>query len=765
VAAPVLPTAAAAATVGGRVIMHLDLDAFYAQVEMVRLGVPRDLPLAVQQWGSLIAINYPARKYGISRRDSAASGLAKCPSLRLVHVETLDFDGGTRDDGVAAAATDKVSLRRYRLASQHIFKLLLRVCGAGAVEKASVDEAFVDLTPLVDAYLGSARRAGSSASAATTAAATRRAGCIVDAGSGGAARPWCGRPAWADNEAADRTAGGDGEDSAAVPRTPLAAAAAAVEALAARRGVWHVLGRDGEEVRARAGGDGEGAAGACQAEYAAVVSDLLYDGCTGGTAGAASRLAVGAVIADYLRYTIWRELGYTSSAGIAPNKMLAKLGSARNKPNQQTLFPPAAIGAYMASLPLQKIRFLGGKMGAKSVALVQLHRRLAGPTARPPLPPPPPSAAAGSAGDDGSDDDAAAADEEDDDGSGSDDGDGGGRGHKPGGSAPTGAAPAYWMDATVTAGDAQALPLAALVEALGDKGGAWAYRIVRGLDDSPITPRCKPKSMMAAKSLGTKPPTFGAAARWLHMLAAEVASRMVEDASLWDRHPRTLVLHVDLSTRAAPTGVASRSLSCPMPAGATRLPVLHAAACALLKRAMVQRGAAPTSDAIADATPMFPCIHLALGATNFEDHGGAGQRTLAATMPAAAAPSSRHGVESSDDVGQPTPPAAAPAPAPAPRSGSIAAAFARHAHPNPPSSPSSSRASPPPPPPARKAAGGSGPRGSLAAFFAGTGAGAGAKRPRDATSASASGGGKGSSDIIELCSSSDDDDEAVMAAR
>lgn len=33
-----------------RVIAHIDLDAFYAQCEMVRLGIPEDQPLAVQQW-------------------------------------------------------------------------------------------------------------------------------------------------------------------------------------------------------------------------------------------------------------------------------------------------------------------------------------------------------------------------------------------------------------------------------------------------------------------------------------------------------------------------------------------------------------------------------------------------------------------------------------------------------------------------------------------------------------------------------------------
>lgn len=33
-----------------RVIAHIDVDAFYAQCEMVRCGIPEDQPLAVQQW-------------------------------------------------------------------------------------------------------------------------------------------------------------------------------------------------------------------------------------------------------------------------------------------------------------------------------------------------------------------------------------------------------------------------------------------------------------------------------------------------------------------------------------------------------------------------------------------------------------------------------------------------------------------------------------------------------------------------------------------
>ena len=38
-----------------RVVVHVDLDCFYAQVEAVRLGIDPAVPLAVQQWDSLIA--------------------------------------------------------------------------------------------------------------------------------------------------------------------------------------------------------------------------------------------------------------------------------------------------------------------------------------------------------------------------------------------------------------------------------------------------------------------------------------------------------------------------------------------------------------------------------------------------------------------------------------------------------------------------------------------------------------------------------------
>ena len=83
----------AAAPEPQRVILHLDLDAFYAQVEQRRLGIDRSVPLAVQQWQALIAVSYAARARGVSRVMQAAEARKHCPELVLVHTEILDRDG------------------------------------------------------------------------------------------------------------------------------------------------------------------------------------------------------------------------------------------------------------------------------------------------------------------------------------------------------------------------------------------------------------------------------------------------------------------------------------------------------------------------------------------------------------------------------------------------------------------------------------------------------------------------------------------------
>jgi DNA polymerase eta len=72
-----------------------------------------------------------------------------------------------------------------------------------------------------------------------------------------------------------------------------------------------------------------------------------------------------AVLTNDVRKKILEDLGYTCSVGISVNKTLAKICSARNKPNKQTLLLPQHITEFMETLPIDKIRFLGGKLGDK----------------------------------------------------------------------------------------------------------------------------------------------------------------------------------------------------------------------------------------------------------------------------------------------------------------------------------------------------------------------------------------------------------------
>lgn len=62
------------------------------------------------------------------------------------------------------------------------------------------------------------------------------------------------------------------------------------------------------------------------------------------------RLALGSHIAAELRQAIHSSLGLTGCAGVATNKLLAKLVSGTFKPNQQTVLLPENISDIMGCL-------------------------------------------------------------------------------------------------------------------------------------------------------------------------------------------------------------------------------------------------------------------------------------------------------------------------------------------------------------------------------------------------------------------------------
>lgn len=276
---------------------------------MVRLGTPRDTPLAVQQWDSLIAINYAARPFGITRMLSATEAKSRCPDLVLQHVATFrEGEGGHwayRDDASRNIKTDKVSLDPYRTESRKILTVIKddltrwrdRLAGLegdaltqlqpAKLEKASIDEVFIDLSSLVSAVL------------------------------------YERYPELRDYPARD-------DKTTRLPSPPTTALDWSVE-----DGLVDLDEHETEE------------------------DDPDWDDIA---------MLIGAEIVRSVRQAVWDNLNYTCSAGIARNKMMSKLGSACNKPNKQTVVRNRAVQKFLGGFKFTKIRMLGGKLGDQITA-------------------------------------------------------------------------------------------------------------------------------------------------------------------------------------------------------------------------------------------------------------------------------------------------------------------------------------------------------------------------------------------------------------
>ncbi|MED4073511.1 DNA polymerase IV [Priestia endophytica] len=109
----------------GRVILHIDANAFFASVEIANNPSLRDKPVAVagtKRRGIILTCNYEARKYGIYTTMPLWEARKKCPEL--------------------AVCTPNFSL--YREASLNLFTYLSTI--SLLLEPASIDEGYLDIT-------------------------------------------------------------------------------------------------------------------------------------------------------------------------------------------------------------------------------------------------------------------------------------------------------------------------------------------------------------------------------------------------------------------------------------------------------------------------------------------------------------------------------------------------------------------------------------------------------------------------------------------
>lgn len=201
-----------------RTIIHIDLDCFYAQVEMNKNPNFRTVPLGIQQKNIVVTSNYKAREFGIKKCMLISEAKKLCPNLVLANGEDL---------------------HDYRQTSYKVTNLLQKY--TPLVERLGLDENFLDVTALINEKL---------------------------------------------KEKSDFEVVGE------------------------------VFGEDSEKCNC---------------------------GCT-------ERLVVATVVAQEIRNCLRSELNLTSCAGIAHNKILAKIAGSRHKPDQQTVIFPNSALELMLSL-------------------------------------------------------------------------------------------------------------------------------------------------------------------------------------------------------------------------------------------------------------------------------------------------------------------------------------------------------------------------------------------------------------------------------
>ncbi|XP_045481155.1 DNA polymerase iota [Harmonia axyridis] len=216
-----------------RTIIHIDIDCFYAQVEILKRPELKNVPLGIQQKNIVVTSNYIAREFGIRKCMLLTEAMQLCPNLVLVNGEDLND---------------------YRTMSYKVTTLLQKY--SEIVERLGLDENFVDVTKLVEQKLKNT----------------------------------------------DRSAGDPNQD------------------------VTNIVG-----------------------------SNDSYCQC-----GCEIRLKIGSLIADEMRRLIHNQLGLTSCAGIAHNKLLAKIVCSTHKPNQQSmLFPDSALELMLSLNNVESIPGIG----------------------------------------------------------------------------------------------------------------------------------------------------------------------------------------------------------------------------------------------------------------------------------------------------------------------------------------------------------------------------------------------------------------------
>lgn len=115
-----------------RIVIAIDLDAFYVSACRKRDPSLIGIPIGIQQKALVATISYEARAAGVAKLDSIKDAFKKCPDMVLVNGEDLTY---------------------FRQVSSQVWRLVRSIVWEKKVEKLGMDELFCDVTDMVDNHL------------------------------------------------------------------------------------------------------------------------------------------------------------------------------------------------------------------------------------------------------------------------------------------------------------------------------------------------------------------------------------------------------------------------------------------------------------------------------------------------------------------------------------------------------------------------------------------------------------------------------------
>lgn len=322
-----------------RIVLLFDLDCFYAQCERVRLGLPRDVCLALLQWNAVLAVTYPARNFGIKRGDTwddvAAKSQNACWTIHLQILERKQTQQKVHNPYLKQSQ----SQRSIKDAEDTEHTMENQADEQDPVV-ANVEDAYnqiYNLTPEEQLECQKRERG------------VRRF---------------------------------HNEGKACLERYRLASMrifSVVLESLTKR------LGGKNKFVLERASIDEFylDITNYCYQECDLMPQDMTHETVIVGTredslVDSSSDLQMIALqrasqISHWIRQDVLEILGFTMSAGICTNKMMAKLAATYGKPNGQALLHPNHFSSVLQLTKIRKVRHFGGKLGKQVLNVLQEH--------------------------------------------------------------------------------------------------------------------------------------------------------------------------------------------------------------------------------------------------------------------------------------------------------------------------------------------------------------------------------------------------------